>query len=54
MLRVNEFIHVIGGIREKIEDFNIVKKVLRSLPQRFGSKVSVIEEAKYLNAFSMY
>jgi len=53
MLRVNEVINAIRGLEEKIEDSFIVKKVLRSLPQRFNSKVSAIEEAKDLNTFNM-
>ena len=53
MLRVNEVINMIRGLREKIEDSVIVKKVLCSLPLRFDSKVSAIEEAKYLNTFNM-
>jgi len=53
MLRVNEMINAIRGLREKIEDSVIVKKVLHSLPQRFDSKVSTIEEAKDLNTFNM-
>jgi len=31
----------------------IIQKILRSLPSRVDAKVSVIEEAKYLNAFFM-
>lgn len=53
MLRVNEVINVIKGLRENIEDTIIMKKVLLSLPQRFNSKVSTIEEAKDLNTFNM-
>ena len=53
MLRVNEVINEIKGLREDIEDSVIVKKVLRSLPQRFDSKFSAIEEAKDLNTFNM-
>jgi len=53
MLRVNEVINTIRGLREKIEDSIIVKKVLCSLPQIFDSKVSAIEEAKDLNTFNM-
>jgi len=33
MLRVNELINAIRGLREKIEESVIVKKVSRSLPQ---------------------
>jgi len=53
MLRVNEVINAIKGLGEEIEDLVIVKKVLRSLPQRFDSKVSAIEEAKDLDTFSL-
>jgi len=52
MLRVNEVINAIKGLGEEIEDSVIVKKVLCSLPQIFDSKVSTIEEAKYLNTFN--
>lgn len=40
-------------LEKKTKDLIIVKKVLRSLPSRFDSKVFVIEEVKYLNSFSM-
>lgn len=53
MLRLNEVINANRGLGETIEDFVIVKKILRSLPQRFDSKVSTIEEVKDLNSFSM-
>ncbi|KAJ8642886.1 hypothetical protein MRB53_004634 [Persea americana] len=53
MLRVNEVTNSIRGLGEEIKEPVIVKKVLRSLQPRFDSKVSVIEEAKDLNAFSM-
>jgi len=53
MLSVNEVINAIRGLGEEIEDLVIVKKVLRSLPQRFDSKFSAIQEAKDLNTFNM-
>ncbi|XP_043710393.1 uncharacterized protein LOC122659335 [Telopea speciosissima] len=53
MLRVNEAINAIRGLGEEIKDPVIVKKVLRSLPPRFDSKVSAIEEAKDHDTFSM-
>ena len=52
MLRVNEVINVIRGLREKMEDSIIMKKVLGSPSQRFDPKVSTIE-AKDLNTFNM-
>jgi len=53
MLKVNEVINAIRGLGETIEDKIIVKKVLRSLPYRFDSKVSTIKEEKDLNVFSL-
>lgn len=53
MLTVNKFINMIRGLEDKIKYSIMVKKVLRSLPSRFDSKASTIEEAKELNSFSM-
>ena len=53
MHRVSEIVNAIRGLGEKIEDFVIVKKVLRSLLDKYNSKVSVIEEAKDMNTFSI-
>lgn len=53
MLRVNEVINAIRALGEKIEDITIMKKVLRSLPPRFDSKVFAINEAKDLKTFFM-
>jgi len=53
MHRVNEIINSIRGLGEKIEYFVIVKKVLHSLPDKYNSKVSSIEQAKDMNTFSM-
>ncbi|MCY6525029.1 hypothetical protein, partial [Actinobacillus pleuropneumoniae] len=38
---------------EKVEESTIVQKVLRSLPDRFDSKISAIEEAKDLDSLKM-
>ena len=53
MLRVNEVVNAIRGLGEEIKEPALVKKILRSLPPRFDSKVSAIEEAKDLNVFNM-
>ena len=34
------------NLRETIPELKIVRKVLRSLPERFHAKISVIEESK--------
>eukprot|EP00253_Pinus_taeda_P014021 PITA_14021 len=53
-LRVVEVVHSLKGLEEKIEESTIVQKVLRSLPDRFDSKVSAIEEMKDLDTLKMY
>ena len=37
------------NLGEKIEDAKVVRKILRSLPESFQAKVTVIEENKDLN-----
>jgi len=41
------------GLEENIKESTIVQKVLRSLPYKFDSKVSVIEEMKDLDTLKM-
>jgi len=53
MHRVNETVNSIWGLGEKIENSIIVKKVLRSLTEKYNSKFFAIEEAKDMNTFSM-
>jgi hypothetical protein len=43
-IRVEEQVNEMIGLGEKIEDVSLVHKILRSLPDRFNPKVSVIEE----------
>jgi hypothetical protein len=45
---VDEIVNIIEGLGEKVDEPIIVQKVLRSLPLRFDSKVSSIEEMKDL------
>jgi len=52
-LRVAEVVNSLKGLDEKIEKSTVVQKVLRSLPDRFDSKISTIEEAKNLDALKM-
>ena len=41
------------GPGENFENTTLVQKILRSLPMRFDSKVSGLEEMKYLGKLSM-
>lgn len=38
---------------KKISKIKVIEKILRSLPQWFNSKVTVIEESKYLNTLKV-
>ena len=53
LLYVDEIVNAIRGLGEKIEEWMIIQKVLRSLPLRFDSKVSVIEEMKGIGKLAM-
>jgi hypothetical protein len=52
-LRVDETINAILGLREEIKEYVIVQNVLRSLPIRFDSKISTLEERADLNKINM-
>ena len=52
-LRIDEIVNAIIGLGEKIEEFVIVQKVLRSLPMRFNPKISTLEERSDLDSISM-
>ena len=50
---IKEVASAIRGIGEKMEDIYIVKKLLRSLPDKFDSKIFSIEEAKDITKYTM-
>ena len=50
--RVDEVVNTIRGLGEVIEESKVVENVLRSLPIRFDSKVSAIEEIKDLDTLN--
>ena len=47
--KLNEVVVSKLNLGEKIEDFKIVRKILRSLPENFRAKVTTIEESKDLD-----
>lgn len=53
LLTIDETVNSMRGLGEQVEDKTIVKRVLRSLPSRFDSKVFAIEGAKDLKRFSI-
>ena len=52
-LQVDEIVNIIKGLGEKFEEPVIVQKILRSLPMRFHSKLSAIEERSDLNTMTV-
>ena len=47
--KLNEIVIAKLNLEEKIEDFKVVRKILRSLPESFRAKVTAIEESKDLD-----
>ena len=47
--KLNEIVIAKLNLREKIEDAEMVRKILRSLPESFHVKVTTIEESKDLD-----
>ena len=52
-LQVDEIVNTMRGLGEQVENRTLVQKTLRSLPMRFDSKVSSLEERKDLDKISM-
>ena len=50
---MDEIVNIIKGLGEKVDEQVIVQKILRSLPMRFDSKISAIEERSDLNTMTM-
>jgi hypothetical protein len=46
-------VNSIKGLGEEIDEYVIVQKYLRSLPMRFDSKISALEERTYLSTITM-
>ena len=44
LLRVNEVANAIRGLGGKLKEREVVRKVLRTLPMKYDSKVSTLEE----------
>jgi hypothetical protein len=52
-LRVEELVNAMKGLGEKFDESLLVQKILRSLPDKFNSKVSAIEELSDLKTLSI-
>ena len=52
-LCIDEIVNTMRGLGEKVKDVDIVQKVLRSLPVRFNSKISALEERTDISTLEM-
>ena len=52
-LQVDEIVNIIRGLGEMIEELVIVQKILRSLPMRFDSIISAIEERSDMDTMTV-
>ena len=52
-LRVDGVVKSLRGLGEKLEDHIAIKKVFRSLPDRYDPKVSSLEESRDLKILKM-
>jgi hypothetical protein len=52
-LRIEELVNTMRGLGEKINEYFLVQKILRSLHDRFNSKVSTIEEITDLKTLTL-
>jgi hypothetical protein len=53
LLQVDKVINTIKGLGVEFYDSMVVQNVLRSLPMRFDSKISSLEEITYLGTLGM-
>jgi hypothetical protein len=53
LLRIEELVNTMKGLGETIDESFLVQKILRSLPDRFNSKVSAIEEIVDLKTLTL-
>jgi hypothetical protein len=53
ILHIEELVNTMKGLGEMIDEPFLVQKILRSIPDRFNSKVSSIEEIIDLKTFTL-
>ena len=53
LLKIDETINGIRGLGETINDIDVVKKILRYLPDKFDSKICSIEETRDIDQYTM-
>jgi hypothetical protein len=53
LLHIEELVNTMKGLGETIDESFLVRKILRSLPDRFNSKVSAIEKINDLKTLTL-
>ena len=53
LLRVDEVVNAIRSVGGELEEITVVKKVLRTLPMKYDSKTSTLEERDDLSSMTM-
>ena len=53
-VKLKDIVNLTFNLGEQIPEPKIVRKVLRSLPERFHAKIIAIEESRYKCTFSPY
>ena len=51
--KLNDIVNLAFNLGEQILKTKIVKKILRSLPERFHTKITTIEESKHLDSIPL-
>ena len=51
--KLKDIVNLVFNLRETIPEPKIVRKVLRSLPERFHAKITIIEESKDIDQISL-
>ena len=51
--KLKDIINSTFNLEETIPETKVVRKVLRSLPERFHAKITVIEESKDINSIPL-
>jgi phosphomevalonate kinase len=52
-IRINNLRNSMLSLGKKVSDLKLIRKILRSLPKRFGIKVTTIEESKDLDSMKI-
>lgn len=52
-LIIDEVVNAMRGLREEVDEFDVVKKVIRNLNPKYETKVSTLEEKKHFDKLTL-